>query len=652
MKNFLLASVLFLAIPFGSSTLGQHESKAKAELEKKFSSEYSNIKYVTKYEKWEKFRMYNSYTYIADVKAKPPFKCNTSVIQKQRMSVEIWSDGTIRAVNNNRWSYLTNMNELDWNQLDSELKKAYEKGDFNPLDYLHASDLNQILEIKSVSIIKPADPEMEGAHPNYYNLGAARFYENFEDYTTPSENHLTVPIRITVRRICGNSEVCEAHEIYAKMHFKRSNCNQPFQFFKFDKRTIGTKMIKISESKVSQNEMEALRKQTIGREMAEKRAQEELNALPKVDVPNFSSAKDMILWTREFLFEVDSPEKLKSFILRNYDRKYFFDNSQYLLTHSGQSNVNKIIATFFEDIDYNFHTIYCPTVINGIPGKNRYSFKSKNGLHTAEIVVTNTSGKWLISEINVSLPNPKNFVDAQCPEPVVFETVKNDEFGFNIKIPKGFEVKDWDIKNGDRKIMYSATVNGTEYLLIAYHYKSAPGNFSASQMKATAEQNRKSWMLGYATYDEELTNFSLNGVEGAEGRFSAKPSGSNVPTKPTWYRSVMQGKVLYEIIISGIDWTTQNDEFMNGLVSTAKFDIAPNAEDINYKKGDYVLVNTSGSRWDKGIIEKVEPDGRYSVRLYEQNKTGTIGASKLKIDSNPNKKAAGEGSKLPSIKIK
>jgi hypothetical protein len=655
MKKVML---MFFVILFSknSEIVAQHESKAKAEIEKKFGAEYSNLRNMSKYEYWDGLRKYVSYIFQTDLKSKPPFKCNTNAKVSQFLKAEIWSDGGVRGVSKHGSPWYIDMKELDWNQLDKAIKEAYANKTFDIMNEFSASTLNDLIEIFEVGIVKPTGSEWAQAvsiSNQVYGIGTM-FY-NFENPEIMSENHIRIPIYIKTKSITSNVAMSTTKEI-ASFNFKRDDCTKAFYYvpkiYKTGDAKPSWKTIKIEEKKYTSDEIKVFRRNSIGRELAEKKAKEEWDGLPKVLVPDSKELKDHVFFIRNFLFTCNENE-LRSLVLNNLDKKYFFDNSQYLLTYTGRDFVNKIVEAVFGSESINFKTIYCPTIINGIPGKNRYSFKSKNGKHTAEIVLNFETGKWLISEINIGLPSLNDFVSVDCPEPIVLETIKNDEFNFTAKMPKGFEVKNWDINNGDRKVMYSATINGTEYILIAYHYKSIQNKLTAAQMKATAEQNRKSWMLNYATYDEQLSNWTFNGIEGAEGRFSAKPSGSNVATKPTWYKSIMQGNVIYEIVISGIDWTTQNDEFMNSFTFTGKNEsvsIQQDSKDVTYKKGDYVLVRTSQTQWDKGVVENVESDGRYSVFCYETNKKYVQKPENLKVDENPTQKKG--GTKLPNIKIK
>lgn len=651
-KNTLILSILTTLINI--SVFCQHEAKAKTEIEKSFGSRYKNFKFDKKILNYEGLRSYTSYYYTGENSFPLNFKCNTSAKLEVFFAIDIWSNGDVKFSPISWGHYFTNIKEPDWNQLNTAFKEAHKEGKLNLLEEFSASRLNDIIEILEVGVIKPTDKEWSqivSVGTSAYGIGT--LYYNFENSEVYSENHIVIPIYIKVKKIYNNLSMGTAMEI-ATFNFKRDDCTKPFYYVPSIKKQgsapISWKTIKIDEKQYKGEEIKEFRRNSIGRELAEKKAKQEWEQLPKVDTPNFLSTRDFVFFVRNLLFTATKDE-IKSFVLHNLDKKYFFDNSQYLLTHTGQEFVDKILESVFGNVNINFRTVYCTTLIDAVPDKNRYSFKSKNGLYTTVIVGNNENSKWTLSELSINLPSIDKFENSSCPEPVNFEMIKNDEFGFSAKFPKGAVIKDWNITNGDRKIMYSITVNGAEYIIIAYHYKSVSTNLSASQMKATAEQNRKSWMINYATYDEQLTNWTLNGIEGAEAKFNAKPSGSNASVKPTWYRSVMQGKVLYEIIISGIDWSTQNDEFMNGLESTNKIEIATEAKDVTYKKGDYVLVNTSGSRWDKGIIEEVETGDKYKVRLYEENKTGSVGASKLKIDPNPNKKAAG-GSKIPTIKLK
>ncbi|MFN3341168.1 MAG: hypothetical protein ACK40M_00625 [Flavobacteriales bacterium] len=652
MKRFsMLASILFFF--FVPELQAQHEAKAKSEIEKSFGSKYKNFRFDTKLLRYEGLRSYTSYYYIGENSFPLNFKCNTGAKLQVFFAVDIWSNGDVKFSPISWGHYFTSIKDPDWAQLSNAISNAYKEGKFNLLEEFSSSRLNDIIEVLEVGVLKPTDKEWEQsvtAGTTAYGVGT--LFHNFENAEVYSENHLHIPVYVKVKKIFGNLTMGTGYEI-ASFNFKRDDCTKPFYYVPTAKKQgsapIEWKTIKIDEKQYKSDEIKEFRRNSIGRELAEKKAKEEWDQLPKVNVPKFNAPKEFVFFVRDLAFTA-SKDQLKSFVLNNMDKKYFFDNSQYLLTHTGQEFVDKIIESVFGNERNNFRTVYCTTLVEAVPDKNRYTFKSKNGLHTTTIEWTNDGGVWRLSQFSVNLPSADKFESVECPDALSLETIKNDEFGFTALMPKGSSTKDWDISTGDRKIMYSVTVNGAEYVLIAYNYKSVKGNLSAGQMKATAEQNRKSWMLNYATYNEELSTWTLNGIEGAEARFNAKPSGSNVAAKPTWYRSVMQGKVLYELVISGIDWSSANDEFMNGLVSTAKIEVAPEAKDVKYKKGDYVLVNTSGSIWDKGIIEDVEADGRCKVRLYEENKTGTVGAAKLKEDPNPNKKAA--GGKLQNVKLK
>ena len=423
-------------------------------------------------------------------------------------------------------------------------------------------------------------------------------------------------------------------------------------------QSLRWKELHITEDKVGSDMVNEYRKKTIGRELAEKRAKEELDRLPKVDVPDFNSFKDFAFFVRDFLFNC-SEEELRSFILHNLDKnRYFIEGSDYLLDYNGNTFYEKVIDDVFGDEQINFRTVYCPTLVNGRPEKkNVYTFGSRNGSRTATIAASvDDNGKFRLWTLDLSIPNRSNFSDDDCPAPPMLEALADNDFNFKIKFPNGYDKKLNDVANGDKHVVYSWSSNGQEFVLDAYKYKSLSGaSIAKSDAKETVQNSLKRYMIKGASYDEEYNDWELEGAPGVEANFLIKPrgvSGSN-PGDRTWYRGILINDVLYQLFIKGENWSDIDREFMKSLEYTGgEVKFAVEAGDVTYKKGDMVEILVTG-RWFKAEVKDVLDDGLYHVFAYDQNKNYKASADNIRYDPNPPKSRLGGsgGNKGRNIKV-
>lgn len=635
MKNLSLLFLFLLSFSFNGISQS-HKSKATAEINKIFGSKYNNISFWYAKEQWEGLKHYYTYYYKAEVSGVKAFKCNSSAKVTANLKVHIWSNGEKRYAATAHGHKIENIKPPNFDQIEKYIRKEFEAGNFNPVEDFNSSMLNDVLEVISVGVVRPGDKE--------FRINDENFYFNFEDKDSYSENHVSVPIYIEVKRLTSNVHVGKTKEI-SHYWFKRDECTKPFYLFPrtYDKGSSGRRFrsFEISEQKYSSDEIKEFRKNSIGREMAEKKAKEEWDNLVDVEIPSFENPNDRLMYIRDFLFTA-SEDEVRSLVMKNLDYKYFYEDSKYILNYSGNDFVEKVVSAIFGDEEINFRTVYCPTIVSGggKPGKS-YGFKSKNGEYSAGIELSWYEDEWRISSLDIALPSKSKFEDVDCPEPVILEDISDDYFSFKAKMPKGFEKVIHDISNGDKKAVYTYEGNGQEYIFYAYKYNSLSNPLPKANLKSTAEKTMKKFMGNYATYEEEYADWEQEGVEGVSSKFVLKRRGgnrsgvNNNQGMRTWYKGIMLGDILYEFIIVSENWSEQDEEFMNSLDFTGSFEIGVDPNDIKYKKGDLVVI---GSRRDRGEVKEVNKDGTYKVHAYEVNKWYNLKPSMMRKDPNQSKR--------------
>lgn len=113
------------------------------------------------------------------------------------------------------------------------------------------------------------------------------------------------------------------------------------------KSFMSTARTKTSRGKTKHTAEKVRAMETLGFRDAERKAAAARDALPSVDVPEFSSAAEMALYTHRLLRN-GTPEQLESFLLQTLSAGHFVEGSSVQLNKRGADTINNAIAAAYK----------------------------------------------------------------------------------------------------------------------------------------------------------------------------------------------------------------------------------------------------------------------------------------------------------------
>jgi hypothetical protein len=583
MKTILLIAGLLL---FGNFAGAQFESKAVADAKKYFPG-YSQYEYSHKTQKVAGLRYYYRCTVEAYKNAN--FKCYPNAKLNKSLWVEYWSNGQLKDKGTWIGTSIKNVPNPDVNSMTAALKDS-----FDPIAYFESSWLWNLLEIHGYELEK----DMTGQHEPLWR----------------SETEVWVDGSVTASIIRGCCDVVK-YKFYGVFQFTSSDCGKTFQLK--DSYRHGKK-VEIERKSVSKQEGIELQKKTIGRSAAEDKAKEEWNALTAIDIPEFDHAQAFAAYVYQMITS-GTEDEVKSVIYRTLPSYKFMEGSQYLLDWSAQEYVDNTMNQILDNNGVNVQTNFCPVINRRKNETNAYTFHDKAEESTLTIRVTKEDDGWKVKEFKIWLAD--GIKDKPCPEMIEYEEVKNDEFGFSIKMPKGYKTT----KQGSA-IILEKKINGSKYIFVANKFGDGGSN---DARKKQAEDNVHGHLMDIHSLDEKETTWEMNGVTGGEVFFLAEN------TKYERYRTIYLGDYNYEMWILGLNFTETDDVFFDSFKSEGAGGGA--REDLKFEVGDPVEIHVGAGRYEKGNVTAVNADGTYNVKVPNMGKTFTAPIDAMKADPNGKK---------------
>ena len=319
----------------------------------------------------------------------------------------------------------------------------------------------------------------------------------------------------------------------------------------------------LSSKTVSRDEYEKLKQEsTLAMLEAKKKAESELNKLPKVNIPEFKTDADIILYTYKMLREASAGE-LESYLIQVLAPSYFLPGSNVMLTNSGAELINKSVNNAHK-LNITFKEAYCenPTIAHQQSGMMQFFSKANQG--KTRIAVSQYGGgykegvlagqTWKIHDLLVHIPNSKAEVDyirsfsdpnklcakvspvANTSSAMTWKSQDLNDISMTISFPDGNPVK---------------SVNGKQYSYILSH---ATGTYMISAWKfgrKLSDSDAISKIEIVANNFAKNVKFSITDTKDYsygtdKGREYTMVSGNNIVR----CKSVFVGEILYQILIS------------------------------------------------------------------------------------------------------
>ena len=578
--KFLLLLIGAMTLSF--STLAQFESKAVSDAKKYFSG-YSTYEYSHKTQKIFGIRVY--YRCTVEAYKNAGFKCYPSAKLQKSLWVEYWSNGELK----DKGTWLGTSYEDVPNPNHATLTSAL-KSSFDPIEFFDSVWLWDLLEIHGFQI---STDMSELKQPIW-----------------TSEKDVKVYGSVTASVIQGCCDV-KKYKFKGIFKFTSEDCGKSFKFVDgYQQQTMYNKDL-IEEKTVSQSEGVELQKKTIGRAAAEGKAKEEWDALVNINIPDFDNEHEFAAFVYQIMTS-GAEEEVKSLLYKTLPSYKFMEGSKYLLDWSAQEYVAETLEKTFRNNGTNVQTNFCPVINRYKNSKNSYIFHDKIESKTLEIRTTKEEGKWKVKEFKIWLAD--GLSEKECTPIIEYETVKNDEFGFNIDMPKGYSTK-----KTDKAIILEHKINGVKYVFAASIFGDGGSN---EARKKQSDDNTHRHLMNIHSLDEKESDWEMNGVKGREVFFLAEN---------TKYER-------YKTIYLGLNFTETDEAFFNSFKCDGKGGGA--RENLSFSVGDPCEIHVGAGRYEKGNVTAVNPDGTYDVKVPNMGKTFTapIGAMRedpTGIKSNP-----------------
>ncbi|NOX88306.1 MAG: hypothetical protein GXO77_04710 [Calditrichaeota bacterium] len=321
----------------------------------------------------------------------------------------------------------------------------------------------------------------------------------------------------------------------------------------------------ISSRKVSPEEYARLkREETLGIIESKRKAEAALSALPDVDIPDFKSDVEIIMYTHKMLRE-SSPEELEAYLMRVIAPGFFLPGSNVMLNQRGADFINDVVRRAHK-LNITYGEAYCPDPVVAHRQRGMMSFYSKAGKGKTRISVSEFGGvykegvlsgkQWKITDLSISIPNKpdqiayiRSFSDPNklCPGN---KSAKTDNS------PSAISWKKVSLPEINLQIVFpdnkpKKTVKGNMYQYLLKHqtgtYMLTAWKLGKKVSKAKASQIIDNMAANFAkNMKYKITSRNTFIYKGNEGKVFTIASGNNLIR----YKSVVVGDILYQLVLS------------------------------------------------------------------------------------------------------
>ncbi len=344
----------------------------------------------------------------------------------------------------------------------------------------------------------------------------------------------------------------------------------------------------LSSKKVSQKEYKRLKQEgSLSMIEEKKKAELALSQLPKINIPDFKSDTEIILYTHKMLREA-SQEEMEAYLMQVLAPGYFLNDSNVMLSQSGSDLIKKTIR-LAHGMDITYQDAYCPDPVVAHSQQGMMEFYSKAGKGKTRIAVSLHGGaykegvlvgqKWKIHDLSIHIPNSegiayiKSFSDPNklCQKvtdnkntdskitdnkntnsAAVWQNTKLEDICMQIAFP-GTNIKK-TVKG--KQYQYLIADNTGTYMVTAWKLDKKPDEAKALMAIDNVVQNFAK------NLKFNITQKKLYTYEKIKGKDFTMKSGSNIIR----CKCIVIGEFLYQLVLS------TNEKTLTSNLETQFFD--------------------------------------------------------------------------------
>jgi hypothetical protein len=374
--------------------------------------------------------------------------------------------------------------------------------------------------------------------------------DNFEWSAT--DEGKSVNFKAVIAYSCINGMDLEKREDAFLVTLKRNGIDKPWKSGGVSRANTGNNTIEKKTLSTAESEYWECNK--LGIKIQKEIAINEFNKLPKYDIPQFKTAKDMVWWLHSFLRKAQ-PHEVEYVFYSILGPRYFYNCGSYLITEDGYKLIENL-KDFVAAKPGNYGDHYCenPKIKEQSGNDMDYqaAFYPKYGNSFTRIRVANFKGEFKISDIVVSRYRSQSDIDAvmnatgACKDnPTAFwKTCNLNEVNINVSFPGNPKKETYS--DNPNKFALVLNFNNVEW----YVSGEKVGSSILDQVKEPikrpivakqlSEETRKKFN---ATQDRQ-TVWQCRGTRGHEATWKVNKDGKQVEIK---YRSIIFKDVFYQI---------------------------------------------------------------------------------------------------------
>jgi len=330
----------------------------------------------------------------------------------------------------------------------------------------------------------------------------------------------------------------------------------------------------LEERDLTQQELKTIDCSTLKVKAAKQKATAYYNGLPKVEIPKFTKAQDMVWWLHRFLRKA-RPDEAEYVMMNLLSPGYFLSCGGYMLSDSAQEKIQKIKKVLSLSPG-NYGEQYCeiPVVHHQQGDDSGYmvQFYPKTGNIMTRIHVSTFNNQLKVYDIQLAFYSDPEEIQqvmqvpaSQCKENIVavWKNHSLSGFGISAMFPAVPASKTFPDRPGKQSL--EVQFDGAEWGVAAEKLTAA----QAAKLQGSVKMNLVAKDLSRHTRDRyEATPGSdrvwqINGVKGYESNWTVKKGTQYVDMK---YRAVVYNGIFYEIWVLGPFENEPMQKFMNSVV--------------------------------------------------------------------------------------
>jgi len=393
-------------------------------------------------------------------------------------------------------------------------------------------------------------------------------YESFEcdNYYWPGDyDGKRVKFRVKVAYSMINNRTLEKREDIFEVVFMRESINKPWNDIQIDGGTRDENIGPVASKELSDKELLDWECNTIRMKYLKDNAAKEFNKLPKVNIPAFATAEEMIWWTHRFFLKA-TPQEVEYLLITKLNSFYMSKCGSYILNEQG-SNLLANIKSFISAKNGNYADHYCeyPKIKHQQSNMAQYYTKTEDSFSRISVDSENGEMKYSAIELtrfkdDADIQRLKKVPSDKCKEyaPAEWANYSLDEANVSTQFPS--EAKKTAYPNDPSMFSLTATKNGVEYTVFAQIISQdiIKQIKQESQRPSTAKMWSENFRKALGALGNKDEWWDYKGTQGYKCNWS-----TNTALMP--YRAILYKDIYLRMWIMGTVTDAEANKFFNSL---------------------------------------------------------------------------------------